>query len=197
MNLANKLTMARIYMTFIIIFILIFPFDAAGLMMPRLFINEILVVDMRYLIAGVLFVIASLTDFLDGYVARKYKMVTDLGKMLDAIADKILVNSVLIIMSSYGFIHPIITVVIITRDAITNAIKMAAGNKGTVVAASKMAKLKTMSLMIGVSLTLFYNLPFELWNLKVADFLLVIAAILSITSGIEYYDAHKKALFDK
>lgn len=197
MNLANKLTMARIYMTFIIIFILIFPFDAAGLMMPRLFINEILVVDMRYLIAGVLFVIASLTDFLDGYVARKYNMVTDLGKMLDAIADKILVNSVLIIMSSYGFIHPIITVVIITRDAITNAIKMAAGNKGTVVAASKMAKLKTMSLMIGVSLTLFYNLPFELWNLKVADFLLVIAAILSITSGIEYYDAHKKALFDK
>ena len=74
---------------------------------------------------------------------------------------------------------------------------MAAGNKGTVVAASKMAKLKTMSLMIGVSLTLFYNLPFELWNLKVADFLLVIAAILSVTSGIEYYDAHKKALFDK
>ena len=61
----------------------------------------------------------------------------------------------------------------------------------------KMAKLKTMSLMIGVSLTLFYNLPFELWNLKVADFLLVIAAILSITSGIEYYDAHKNALFDK
>lgn len=197
MNLANKLTMARIYMTFIIIFILIFPFDAAGLTIPRLFVNESLVVDMRYLIAGVLFVIASLTDFLDGYVARKYNMITDLGKMLDAIADKILVNSVLIIMSAVGFIHPIITVVIITRDSITNAIKMAAGNKGTVVAASKMAKVKTMSLMIGVALTLFYNLPFELWNLKVADFLLVIAAILSITSGIEYYDAHKKALFDK
>jgi CDP-diacylglycerol---glycerol-3-phosphate 3-phosphatidyltransferase len=197
MNLANKLTMLRIYMTFIIIFILVFPFDAAGFMVPRLFINESLVVDTRYLIAGILFVIASLTDFLDGYVARKYNMVTDLGKMLDAIADKILVNSVLIIMSAVGFIHPIITVVIITRDTITNAIKMAVGNKGTVVAASKMAKVKTMSLMIGVSLTLFYNLPFELWNLKVADFLLVIAAILSITSGIEYYDAHKKALFDK
>jgi CDP-diacylglycerol---glycerol-3-phosphate 3-phosphatidyltransferase len=194
MNLATKLTMARIYMSFVIILILIFPFDAIGFAFPKLFIDEALVVDTKYLISGILFVIASLTDFLDGYVARKYNMVTDLGKMLDAIADKILVNSVLIIMSAAGFIHPIITVIIITRDSITNAIKMASGNKGKVVAASKLAKIKTMSLMVGVALTLFYNLPFELWNLKVSDFLLITAAILSIISGVQYYNANKDAL---
>jgi CDP-diacylglycerol---glycerol-3-phosphate 3-phosphatidyltransferase len=194
MNLATKLTMARIYMSFVIILILIFPFDAIGFAFPKLFIDEALVVDTKYLISGILFVIASLTDFLDGYVARKYNMVTDLGKMLDAIADKILVNSVLIIMSAAGFIHPVITVIIITRDSITNAIKMASGSKGKVVAASKLAKIKTMSLMVGVALTLFYNLPFELWNLKVSDFLLITAAILSIISGVQYYNANKDAL---
>lgn len=196
MNLPNKLTMLRIYMSFIIIAILVFPFDALGIALPRIFVNETLVMDTRYIVVGVLFIIASLTDFLDGYLARKLNLITDLGKMLDAIADKILVNSVLIVLSASGFIHPIITVVIITRDSITNAIKMASGNKGVVVPASKLAKLKTMTLMFGVILTLFYNLPFELWNLKVSDFLLIIAAILSIVSGFQYYQAHKKALFD-
>ena len=195
MNLATKLTMARIYMTLILILILIFPFDAAGIALPRLFINETLVVDTRYIISGILFIIASFTDYLDRYVARKYNMITDLGKMLDAIADKILVNSVLILLTAVGFVHPIITVIIIVRDSITNAIKMAAGNKGHVVAASNLAKLKTMTLMVGVTLTLFYNLPFELWNLKVSDFLLMIAALLSLISGVQYYYAHKELLF--
>lgn len=196
MNLPTKLTMARIYMAFLIIFILVFPFDSLGIEIPELFINEKLAVNAKYIISGILFILASITDFLDGYISRKYNMVTDLGKMLDAIADKILVNSVLIILSASGFIHPIITVIIITRDSITNALKMASGNKGVVVAASKLAKVKTMTLMIGVTLTLFYNLPFELWNFKVSDFLLIIAAILSIISGIQYYNAHKKALFE-
>ncbi len=194
MNLPNKLTMMRIYLSFIIIVILLFPFDATGFAFPKLFINASLVVDARYLIAGVLFIIAALTDFLDGYVARKYHMVTDLGKMLDAIADKVLVNSVLIILSAQGFIHPIITVIIITRDSITNAIKMVAGNKGKVVAASKLGKYKTACMMVGITLTLFYNLPFELWNLKVSDFLLIIAAVLSIASGVQYYQVNKHLL---
>ena len=84
-----------------------------GIEFPKLFINEMIVVDTKYFVAGVLFIIASISDFLDGYVARKYNMITDFGKFIDAIADKILVNSVLIILSSQGFIHPIIPVVLI------------------------------------------------------------------------------------
>lgn len=191
MNLATKLTMLRIYLSIVIVVILIFPFDAIGIPMPKLFINESMVVDAKYLVSGVLFIIASITDYLDGYVARKYNMITDFGKMIDAMADKILTNSILIILSATGFIHPIITVIIIMRDSITNAIKMATGNKGVVVPASKLAKLKTACLMVGIALTLFYNLPFELWNLRVSDFLLIVASILSIVSGIQYYEAHK------
>ena len=76
MNLPNRITIVRIVLTFAIIAILIFPFDAAGITTLRLFINESLVVDVKYLSVGVVFIIASLTDFVDGYVARKYNMVT-------------------------------------------------------------------------------------------------------------------------
>lgn len=197
MNLPNKLTMIRIGMAFVIIALLLFPFDAMGIVFPKLFINETIVIDVKYLIAGVLFILASFTDFLDGYIARKYNMITDFGKMIDAIADKVLVNSVLIILCASGFIHPIIAVVIIVRDSIVNAIKMVAGNKGKTVAAIKSGKWKTACLMVGITLTLFYNLPFELWNYKVSDFLLIVAAVLSIISGVQYYALNKDLIFDK
>lgn len=195
MNLPNKLTIARIIMTLFIIIILIFPFDAAGIELPKLFINESIVADIKYFIAGFLFILASVTDFLDGHIARKYNLVTDFGKVMDAIADKVLVNSVLIILSSSGFIHPIIPVIVITRDIVVNSIKMVAGNNGRVIAAIKSGKIKTICLMCGITLTLFYNLPFELWNIKVSDVLLIVAAILSLISGVQYYSMNKDLLF--
>lgn len=197
MNLPNKITISRIILTIFIIILLLFPFDAAGINIPKLFINESIVVDVTYLIAGFLFIIASLTDFVDGYIARKYNLVTDFGKMIDAIADKILVNPILIILAAKGFISPIIPVVIVCRDSIVNSIKMVAGSKGNVVAAIKLGKLKTACLMVGIVLTLFYNLPFELLNLKVSDALLIVACVLSVVSAIEYYNMNKKFIFDE
>ena len=194
MNLPNKITISRLILSIFIIIILIFPFDTVGVTLPRLFINETLVVDIKYFIAGGLFIVASITDFIDGYIARKYDMVTDFGKMLDAIVDKVLVNAVLILLATSGFIHPIIPVVIITRDTVVNTIKMVAGNKGNVVAASKLGKIKTILMMCGVSLTMFYNLPFELINIKVSDILLIIACVLSIISGVQYYNINKEYL---
>ena len=196
MNLPNKLTIFRIIMSVVIIILLLFPFQMAGLEFPQLFVDEKLVVDSKYLIAGILFILASITDFLDGYIARKNNLVTDFGKLIDAIADKVLVNSVLIILASQGFIHPIIPVVIIVRDSIVNTIKMIAASRGKVVAAIKSGKVKTATLMVGIALTLFYNLPFELVNLRVADFLLFVAAILSVISGIQYYLLNKHLLFE-
>lgn len=197
MNLPNKLTMCRIVLSIVIIILLLFPFQSAGIDMPQLFVNEKIVIDIKYLIAGVLFILASLTDFLDGYIARKRNLITDFGKLIDAIADKILVNSVLIILASTGFIHPIIPVVIILRDSVVNSIKMLAASKGKVVAAIKTGKFKTACLMVGITLTLFYNMPFELFNLRVSDFILFLAAILSIISGIQYYILNKHLIFEK
>ena len=192
MNLPNRITMARIFLSILIIAILLFPFDAVGITTLKLFINESIVVDVKYLIVGGLFIVASITDFVDGYIARKYSMVTDLGKMLDAIADKVLVNSVLIILATSGFIHPLIPVIIVCRDTFVNTIKMIAGNKGKVVAAIKSGKLKTICMMIGISLTLFYNLPFEFWNLWISDVFLYVACILSVVSAVQYYNLNKK-----
>lgn len=194
MNLPNKLTISRVIMAFIIICVLIFPFDTMGLSLPKIFVNESIVIDTKYLIAGVLFILASITDFLDGYIARKNNLITDFGKMMDSIADKILVNSVLIILSSYGFVPPIIPVVIIVRDSIVNSMKMLIASKGITVGAIKTGKVKAAFLMIGIILTLFYNMPFELWNFRVSDFILIVAAVLSIVSAIQYYDMCKEYL---
>ena len=196
MNLPNKLTIGRILMAGLIIAILLFPFEAMGISTMKFFVNESLVIDIKYLIAGVLFVLASFTDFLDGYIARKYNMVTDFGKMTDAIADKMLVNSVLIILASTGFISAIIPVIVVLRDTIVDVIKMIVGNKGKAVAAIKSGKIKTACLMVGITLTLFYNLPFELINIRVSDILLIIATVMSIISGVQYYTLNKKALFE-
>ena len=200
MNLPNKLTIGRIIMAILIIIILLggdYILELFGTSFPTLFINESLVVDSKYIVAGVLFILASLTDFLDGYIARKYNLITDFGKLMDAIADKILVNSVLIILAAQGEIHPIIPVVVIIRDSVVNSIKMLAASNGKVVAAIKSGKLKTACLMVGIVLTLFYNLPFEIWGISVGKVLLLIATVLSITSGIQYYSLNKHLISTK
>lgn len=197
MNLPNKLTILRMFLALVVIMILLVPFDTLGMSLPKIFINESIVIDVRYIISGVLFIIASVTDFADGYIARKYNLVTDFGKMMDAIADKVLVNSILIILSSTGFIHPIIAVVVIVRDIVVDSIKMVASSKGKVIAAIKTGKFKTACLMVGITLTLFYNLPFELWNVKISEIFLIVASILSIISAVEYYYMNRKLIFSE
>jgi len=197
MNKANKITMSRIIMSVIIILLLVFPFDQVGADFPTYLVNGTILVDLKYIIVGILFIVASLTDFFDGYVARKYNLVTDFGKMMDAISDKLLTNSVLIILACNGKISTIVVVVIIIRDIVVDSIKMIIGNKGAAVAAIGIAKAKTATLMVGLVLALFYNLPFELINLRVSDFLLAVAAILSIISAYKYYVMAKPYLKDR
>lgn len=195
MNTPTKLTFLRIILTIVMIIILIFPFYLVGFNFPQYEVGGIYI-RLEYIIAGIVFIVASLTDFLDGYLARKNNQVTDLGKMLDAIADKALVNSALIILAYKGFIPVAIPVIIIFRDTIVDAIKMQASSKGKVVAAIKSGKIKTASMMVGLVLTFFYNLPFEFWNIRVADFLIYFATIMSIISMIEYFNLNKKLILE-
>ena len=196
MNLPNKITVARLGLTVIIILLLCLPFSAFGIHFPKYDINGV-VVELQYLISGVLFIIASLTDFLDGYIARKYNLVTDTGKILDAIADKVLVSPILILLATNGFIPVIIPVIYITRDIVVDAIKMQAASKGKVVAAIKSGKYKTATMMVGTTLVFFYNIPFEFINIRVDLFLLFVACILAIVSAIEYYHLNKNLIFEK
>ena len=192
MNLPNKITMARIFVSIAVLVILLFPWSQIGIEFPLYTIDGNIVVDVKILIAGALFVLGSFSDFLDGHIARSRNIVTDFGKVMDSIADKILVNGVLIILAYEGMISIIVPVVIITRDIVVDSCKMISGNKGKVVAASIMGKLKTICMMVGLSLTMFYNLPFEMIGIPVANVLVIIAIILSVISGIQYFNNSKE-----
>ena len=192
MNLPNKITLGRMIISVTVLVLLLLPWNQLGIHFPVYTIDGNIIVNLRILIAGGLFVIGSVTDFLDGYIARSRNIVTDFGKVMDAIADKILVNGVLVILAYEGMISIIIPVVIITRDTIVDSCKMISGNKGKVVAASILGKLKTICMMVGLSLTMFYNLPFEMFGVPVARVLLIIATVLSVVSGIQYFNNSKE-----
>ena len=197
MNLANRVTILRMIITLIIIGILLFPFESAGIDYTNLFINESIVINVKYIFVGVLFVFALIMDYLDGYIARKRNMETELGKTLDNIAGKILVDAVLIILSSQGFLHPIIPVVVIIRDYIVNAIRMAALKNGKTLKYVKTGKAKNIIMKVGIALTLFYNLPFELFNLNISDMLLIVGTVLAVISCIQYYNDNKRKIIVK
>ncbi len=197
MNLPNKITLGRIILSIIILIIMMFPFHDVGYDFPTYLVAGRVTVNLKYIICGVLFMIASFTDFLDGNIARKRNIVTDLGKVMDAIADKILVNGILIILACDGVLPVVVPVIIITRDTIVDCIKMMAGNKGKVVAASIWGKIKTVFMMTGISLVMIGDLPFELIGVSLGYYLILAACVLSIYSGIQYFVANKDFMFSK
>ena len=197
MNLPNKITMVRIFLAVILLVLLIFPFNLCGIEFPTYQVFGSITISLQYIIAGFIFLVAAMSDFVDGNLARKHNLVTDFGKVMDAIADKVLVNGVLIVLACNGLINVAIQVIIITRDIFVDSIKMVAGSKGKAVGASILGKLKTICMMTGLTLVFFYNLPFELLNIDVANGLLYVATVLSIISGIQYYQVNKEYFKEK
>ena len=191
-KLPNTLTVFRLILAALVIVIFLFPYDMIGYNFPKYLINGIAVLDVKLAICAVLFIVASITDFLDGHIARKYNYVSNFGKLMDPIADKILTNSLLVILAGEGFIPTIIPVVIICRDIVVDGVRMLLTEQGEVLPAGKLGKFKTAFLMIGITLKLVGNLPFSLWNLPVADFLIIAATVLSVISGIQYFKGAKK-----
>lgn len=195
MNLPNKISIFRMILVLLIIILFVFPFHNINLEFPIILVegnNITIPVSTKYLTIGVIFIIAAISDFFDGYLARKHNLITTFGQFIDPIADKLLVNTTLILLIGDNAIHPLVGVVLIGRDIVVDAIRMIASSSGKIISAGKYGKYKTFSQMIGIILVLFYNLPFELINIKVADFFLILSMIFSIVSGIEYYLNNKK-----
>jgi CDP-diacylglycerol--glycerol-3-phosphate 3-phosphatidyltransferase len=202
MNLPNKITCARLVLSVLVLVILCFPWEAVGLPEPKRTTEPLFgvqAVDITVIIAGILFAIGSVTDFLDGYIARKNNIVTDFGKVMDAIADKVLVNGVLIVLAYKHMLPLIVPVIIITRDIAVDSIKMVSGSKGKVVAASWPGKIKTICMLIGVSLTFFYNMPFCFINegLRIDYLFVIVGVVMSIYSGIQYFLVNKDFIFEE
>lgn len=196
MNVPNRITLCRIILSIFLLVLLIFPMEKVGIDFPEFKIANV-IINSKYLICGIIFMIASLTDFLDGYLARKYNLVTDLGKVMDAIADKMLVNGVLIVLAANGYISVVVPVVIVSRDIFVDSIKMVAGQKSGAVGASIAGKIKTVFMLVGITLLFFYDLPFSLMGINwVSRVIVMIATVLSVISGVQYYVKNKKYLFD-
>ena len=175
MNLPNKLTIVRVCLI---------PFFVAALLFDHG--NNY---TMR-IVANVLFIIASLTDLFDGKIARKYNMVTNFGKFMDPLADKLLVCSALICLIELGQLPAWVVIVIINREFIISGFRLVAADNGVVIAASYWGKFKTTFQMIAVILLIFDIPALRM----VANITVVIAVALTIISLVDYVAKNYKIL---
>lgn len=185
MNLANRLTLVRVAMIPLIVLVWLFPYQQFGI--PVYYLSfDVVNIRVLNLVVLVLFSIASFTDFLDGHIARKHNWVTNFGKFLDPIADKLLVNSLLLLFA-YDHIIPIVCVILmIWRDTIVDGIRMLTATQGIVVAAGYLGKVKTVSQMVAIIVVLLGNFPFELYNIPFSTLMIWFATLMSIVSGASY-----------
>lgn len=139
MNLPNKLTLLRVIMV---------PFFMAFAGLGSYGTQDF--VPRNYLVAGILFAVASFTDFLDGYLARKYHLVTDFGKFMDPLADKMLTTAAFVYMVVDGICHPVVLAVILFREFAVAGVRMIAAESGTVIAANLWGKVKTVLQMLTI-----------------------------------------------
>ena len=195
MNLPNKLTVIRVLLVPLLILVYMFPYDTTGINVP---VYHILDTDISLvnIIILVIFIVASITDYFDGRIARSKKLITTFGKFADPIADKLLVNTIFLLLASDGKINIIITIIMISRDTIVDAIKMSAASKQVVVAASKLGKLKTVSQMIALCFLLVNNFPFSVLGIDLATILAWIATVISVISGIDYFIKNREMLME-
>lgn len=191
MNLPNKITLCRIIL---IPFMMIVPLFGIK--------STLLGINVGNLISLAIFLIASFTDYLDGHIARKNNLVTNFGKFLDPIADKLLVLTALIMFVEAGKLPAWIPVVIAAREFMVSGIRMLAAGEGNVIAASMLGKIKTVSQMIAISLAFLDNNPFMAFTSKclcipelVLNILMSIAMLVSVIatiwSGIDYFEKSK------
>ena len=201
MNLPTKITFSRIIAIALMIVTLVVLY-IVGRVNPDFVIPNIGNSCINWLYFGlfVFFVLASFTDFLDGYLARKNNQVTDLGKFLDPVADKLLVNSMvifLIVPASYAHNNQMpfsiwCAILLVARDIVVDALRFIAAQKGVVIGANIFGKAKTVLEMVAVSLVLLNGWPFRLFDyswpegLRIADMFVYLCTLASIISGVIY-----------
>lgn len=147
--------------------------------------------------ALILFLIASVTDFLDGYIARKYNLVTKFGKFMDPLADKLLVTAALVCFVQMHHISSWVVVIILSREFIVSIFRAVAAADGIVIAASMWGKYKTVSQMVMIVLILLNNVPFNAIGLPMDQIFIWIATLLTVVSGVDYIVKNKQVLMEK
>ena len=211
MNLPTKITFSRIIAIIVMIIALFVLSFFPDLGLPTLGNTRI---NLIFLIIFIFFLIASYTDHLDGKLARKNNQVTDLGKFLDPVADKLLVTSMLIFLCAYHVIAPYAieqtafipvwcVIIMVARDTVVDALRFIAAQKGVVIAANIFGKLKTVLQMVAIGAVLLNDFPFHYMYpnntnpyLTVTMFIVYAATLASLLSGIIYVWQNRKAFLE-
>ena len=216
MNLPTKITVTRIACT-VLMLVTLFVLSVINrfsgwetIEIPNTGINLV------FLILFVFFVVASFTDYLDGHLARKNNQVTDLGKFLDPVADKLLINSTVIFLVAPSVFARYIpnelnqisfsvwcAIILVVRDIVVDALRFIAANKGKVIAANIFGKLKTVLEMVAIGAVLLNGFPFRYFDkgwpagLHIADFLVYLATLASLVSGTIYVYQNRHVFKDE
>jgi CDP-diacylglycerol--glycerol-3-phosphate 3-phosphatidyltransferase len=192
MNLPNKLTILRVFMIpFFVIFMLL---SVSGMDIEEASVSVSSFTTYR-ITAVAIFCIASFTDFLDGYIARKQGLVTDFGKFMDPLADKLLVCSALILLTAEGSLPSWVVIIIIAREFIISGFRLVASDNGIVIAASWWGKFKTVSQMIMCIVLMLPGVP-KLIGPVVTGVIIAAAVILTVVSLIDYMAKNIKVITD-
>lgn len=178
MNLPNRLTIFR--MLLVPLMVAVFTFDA---WLP----------GWNY-IAAAIFFIADMTDIVDGYIARKRNLVTNFGKLMDPIADKLLFCSAFIMMTSNGMLSPILCIIFVGREIIVSGFRLVTANSGRVIAANWLGKLKSTLQVIAILFTLLGNPIFSIWDFPFDFGVMCTAAVFTVWSAVDYIVANRKAV---
>ncbi|MGL5694817.1 MAG: CDP-diacylglycerol--glycerol-3-phosphate 3-phosphatidyltransferase [Peptostreptococcaceae bacterium] len=173
MNLPNKLTLFRIFL------------------IPVFIILMMLNIPNKYLIACIIFIVASITDAMDGYIARKYNLVTDFGKFMDPLADKLLVISALTCMIEASLVPAWMVIIIVSRELTVSILRAIAAAEGKVIAASGGGKLKTITQMLSVIVLLLGANFNNALLLNIGFVCILVATLLTLYSGWEYLYKNK------
>lgn len=199
MNLPTKITITRIGAVILMI-VSLFVMSLLNFQSPLLGNTQI---NLVFLILAIFFLLASFTDFLDGYLARKNHQVTDLGKFLDPVADKLLINSMVIFLIAPSLFAPYASgqvigfnvwcaIILVSRDIVVDALRFIAAQKNVVIAANIFGKAKTVLEMIAIVFVLLNGFPFNYFDanwitgLHITDLIVYIATFVSFLSGIIY-----------
>ena len=210
MNLPTKITVSRIIAIFILI-VALFVMSFIDFVSPEIGNTGINVV---FLIIFVFFLIASYTDYLDGHLARKNNQVTNLGKFLDPVADKLLINSMVIFLIAPWMFARYATqqiisfnmwcvIILVVRDIVVDALRFIAAQKKVVIAANIFGKMKTVFEMVAISFVLLNGFPFNYFDanwpagLHITDFIVYITTAMSLISGIIYVVQNRKVFLEE
>jgi CDP-diacylglycerol--glycerol-3-phosphate 3-phosphatidyltransferase len=190
MNLPNKITVSRVLLIPIFMVFMLVDFGMGNIAFAG---TEM---QVGHLIGGLIFIIASVTDWLDGYIARKNNLVTNMGKFLDPLADKLLVSAALIILVELGTAPSWIVIIIISREFAVTGLRLILAGGGEVVAANQLGKIKTTAQILAISSLLLNNIFFESIGFPFGVIMLYIALIFTVWSGVDYFYKNRRVLLE-